>query len=366
MPGFKAILVFTVLFPVAFAALSASIHAEDICSFDYVAADGLLASAFKELPRQALADKPETVQTMLRALPNVRRIFASERGYVALVGWAELPEDYSKFSDLQAERKLVTMAELGKRTTNADKEVSYKTDFSPPISLFLNVDYLDDFKPYRDVSMDVIATNRCLFSIKLSGARKPNDDSVWQGFHSDFERIRVLINDHEGPVAFSKGGRFFSPLGIVNVAIFAVAGATAGAMIAFGLTRRYEITPGKAARRYSLAIVLLCLFTLGVTGITAALIGTAFETYDGVLLIVLILAVHLNAYIRRSPMAVLAAVSLVLGLFVVGGIYMALGWRALPRPGEAAGIVIGLAMLVYAVAGTMSPITKPTAQSAPR
>jgi hypothetical protein len=83
------------------------------------AADGLLASAFRELRRKALADKPETVQTMLRALPNVRRVFASERGYAALVGWAALPVDYSQYSDLQAERKLVNTAELGKWTANA-------------------------------------------------------------------------------------------------------------------------------------------------------------------------------------------------------------------------------------------------------
>jgi hypothetical protein len=343
---------------VALAALPASAHAEGMCSFDYVAADGLLASAFKELPRQALVDHPETVQTMRRAMPNVRRVFASSRGYAALVGWTELPEDYSKYSDLQAERKLVTMAELSKRTVNAGREFTYETDFGPPISVFVTLDYLDSAERYRDVAMDVIATSRCLFSMKFTGARQSNDDAVWQGFHSEFERVRVLINDHEGPVAFSKGGRLFSLWGIVNVAIFAAAVASAGAVIAFGLTRRYQITPGKAARRYSLAIILLCLFVLADTGAVVALAGTGFETYDGVLLFLLILAVHLNAYIRRSPSAVLAAVSLVLGLFVVSAVYMALGWRALPRPGEATGIVIGLAMLVYALTGTLSRIAK--------
>jgi hypothetical protein len=131
-------------------------------------------------------------------------------------------------------------------------------------------------------------------------------------------------------------------------------------MIGFGLTRRYHITPGKAARRYSLAIILLCLFGLGLTGIRAWFIGTAFETYDGVLLVLLILGVHVNSYIRQSSTAVLAAVSLMLGLFVVDAIYMALGWRALPRPSEAAAIAIGLAMLAYALSETLSRIRTPT------
>jgi len=276
---------FTFLLLVALAALPASAHAaEGVCSFDYVAADGLLASAFKELPRQALVDHPEIVETMRRAMPNVRRVFASPHGYVVLIGWTELLEDYSTYSDLQAERKLVTMAELSKRTVNAGREFTYETDFGPPISVFVTLDYLDGSERHRDVAMDVIATSRCLFSMKFTGPRQSNDGTVWQGFRSEFERVRVLINDHEGPVAFSRDGRFVSLWGIVNVAIFAAAGASAGAIIAFALTRRYQITPGKAARRYSLAIILLCLFTLGVTGITAAFIGTAFETYDGVLL----------------------------------------------------------------------------------
>ena len=45
----------------ALAALPASARAEGVCSFDYVAADGLLGSAFKETPRQALAGSPKTI-----------------------------------------------------------------------------------------------------------------------------------------------------------------------------------------------------------------------------------------------------------------------------------------------------------------
>ena len=343
---------------VLLAAFGSSFHlataVENSCSFDYVATDGLLASAFKEFPREVLLDHPELVKEARSALPDVRRIFASSLGYSALVGWAELPEDYSGYSNLQAERKLVEGVELGKRTVNAGKSVTYDTDFGPPISLFLVLNYQDNSKSWRDVAMDVIATSHCLFSIKISGPTRPNDDAAWQAFHSEFERIRALINKHEGPVAFSKGGRLFSFWGIVNVAIFTLVGASVACIIAFGLTRRYQIVPGKAARRYSLAIILLCLFAIGDVVLVASVLETGFETYDGVFLMSLILAVHLNAYIRRSPMAVLAAVSLVMGLFVATAVYMALGWRALPQPGDAVGIVIGLAMLVYALAGTLS------------
>jgi hypothetical protein len=337
-----------------FGALYFPAHAQDRCSFDYAAVDGVLASSFIELPREALSKNTALIEMIRRALPNVRRVFGSVSGYTALVGWSELPEDYSKYSDLQAERKLVDGAERSKFTVNAGKQFTYQSDFGPPISIFYSVDYSDNSKEYRDTGMDVLATSRCLFSIKFSGPRKPNDDNAWQGFHDELERMRGVIANHEGPIQFSKTGAFFSLLGIVNVAIYAVAGAIVGAVIAFCLTRRYQIKPGRAARRYSLAIIFLCLFMLGLTGFVAALIGTAFKTNDEALLFVLILAVHLNAYIRRSPMAVLSAVSLALGLLVVAAIYMALGWRTPPAPAEAVGIAIGLAMVLYVLVGTLS------------
>ena len=168
---------------VLLAAFGSSFHlataVENSCSFDYVATDGLLASAFKEFPREVLLDHPELVKEARSALPDVRRIFASSLGYSALVGWAELPEDYSGYSNLQAERKLVERVELGKRTVNAGKSVTYDTDFGPPISLFLVLNYQDNSKSWRDVAMDVIATSHCLFSIKISGPTRPNDDAAW-------------------------------------------------------------------------------------------------------------------------------------------------------------------------------------------
>ena len=139
-----------------------------------------------------------------------------------------------------------------------------------------------------------------------------------------------------------------------HVAIFVAAGTVIGAVFAFVLTRQYQIVPGKAAQRYSLAIIVLCLFEVAMAGLLLFTIGTGILTYDGVWLTLIILAFHANAYIRRSPMAVLAAISLVFGLFVVGAVYMALGWRALPRTGEAIGMALGLAMLVYALAGTLA------------
>jgi hypothetical protein len=335
--------------------------ADEACSFDYVTADGLIATDFKEVT-QAAVERPELMRTARATLPNVRRIFAAKAGYTALIGWAELPEDYSKYSDLQAERKLVEMGELSKRTVNAGKDFTYTTDFDMPLRMFTVLNYLDGGHSYRDISMDVIASKNCMFSIKFSGARQPNDDANWRAFGAEFGRIANVIKAHEGPVAFSKAGKLFSFWGIVNVAIFGAAGTVIGAIFAFVLTRQYQIVSGKSAQRYSLAIIVLCLFWLGMAGFLLFLIGTGFETYDTVWLILIILAVHANAYIRRSPLAVLAAISLVFGLFVVGAVYMALGWRALPRTAEAVAMAIGLAMLLYAFAGTLSRITNTTEQ----
>jgi hypothetical protein len=335
--------------------------ADEACSFDYVTADGLIATDFKEVT-QAAVERPEFMRMARATLPNVRRMFAAQAGYTAMIGWAELPEDYSKYSDMQAERKFVEMGELSKRTVYAGKDFTYQTGFDMPLRMFTVVNYVDGGHSYRDISMDVIANKNCIFSMKFSGARQPNDDANWRAFGAEFHRIIDVMKEHEEPVAFSKTGKIFSFWGIVNVAIFGAAGAVIGAIFAFVLTRRYQIIPSKAAQRYSLSIILLCLFMLAVEGFLIFTIGAAFETYDGVWLILIILAVHANAYIRRSPLAVLAAISLVFGLFVVGAVYMALGWRALPRTAEAVAMAIGLAMLLYAFAGTLSRITSTNEQ----
>ena len=334
-------------------ALPRAAVAEDACSFDYVIADGIIPTAFMEVTH-TLAERSDMMRAMHAALPNVRRVFAANTGYTALIGWAELPEDYSQYSSMQAVRKLVEMGELSKRTVNAGKDYTYQTGFERPLSIVSVLNYLDGGNRYRDIAMNVIATKHCMLSIKFSGARQPNDDATWQAFGEEFGRIRSAIKDREEPVAFSETGKFFSFVGIVNVVIYVTAGGVVGAVIAFGLTRRYQITPGRAARRYSLAIIVLCLFALVATGFTVYVAGAGFETYDGVWLVPIILAVHANAYMRRSPMAVLAAVSLVIGLFVVSAVYMALGWAALPRTGEAVSTAIGLAMLAYALTGTLA------------
>jgi hypothetical protein len=344
--------------------------ADEACSFDYVAADGLIATDFKEVT-QAAVERPELMRTARATLPNVRRIFAAEArrfgvslagGYTAMIGWAELPEDYSQYSDLQAERKFVEMAERTKRTVYAGKDFTYETGFEMPLSMVMVANYLDGGERYRDIGMDVIANKNCMFSIKVSGARRSNDDAAWQAFLGEFGRIRSALKSHEEPIAFSKTGKIFSFWGIVNVTIYVAAGAVIGAIFAFVLKRQYQIVPGKAAQRYSLAIIVLCLFMLVFAGLMVSTVGPAFETYDGVWLILIILTVHANAYIRRSPMAVLTAMSLVFGLFVVSAVYMALGWRAFPRTAEVVAMAIGLAMLLYAFAGTLSRTTNTTEQ----
>ncbi len=150
--------------------LTPSAWAQNTCSFDYVAETGLLKSVFTELPADKLRGDSDLLSVMQKALPNVQRFFDADRHYMALVGWSSLAEDYSKYTDMQAERTLVQGAELAKRKFPSGG-FTYKTDLEPLISAIYTLDYIDHDKPYRDLAMHIIASSHCLFSIKISANR---------------------------------------------------------------------------------------------------------------------------------------------------------------------------------------------------
>lgn len=334
-----------------------NVQAADECSFDYVLRSGAIGPDFKDVTQKAAADQ-EAWKLLRQSLPNLQRALGSRDGYVLLVGWHTLPEDYSAYGEMQASNKLLESWALGKRTTNAGKDLTYNLAEGTPLAVRGTLNYVDNETSWRDIALDVIANSHCLFSMKFSGAMTADDDPRWLQFRSQFEQTRRVIETHEGKVAFSRNGRLFSSAGLLNIGIYIALAATIAGAAAYLLTRRYYAVPGKASQRYSIAIVLVCLLMISFTLIKAIAVGTTFETYDGAIILFVVLVLHAAAYALRSPGSILLALSFMTGLFAANAIYIALGWVALPTIQAAVGAALGVGLLWYALNGTLKPINQ--------
>ncbi len=137
-------------------------------------------------------------------------------------------------------------------------------------------------------------------------------------------------------------------------------GVIFAAVIAYGLRRRYQIKPGRAARIYSAAIVVLCVISVGFLALLMSGDGPNFETYDGFTPIFIVLVVHLVALFRSTPPSILVAISLMIGLLVARVLYTAIGWLALPHANELVSLGVSVALLAYVISSTFRrPIVSP-------
>lgn len=163
------------------------------CSFDYVTIGGLIPSVFDEVTEKSAG--PKTMAELRKALPNLRHAFATKQGggYVALIGWTELPLESTA---AQTETALVQSAAQRQKTA-AEGDYSYSVEREFPISIVSTNNYADGGKKLRDYAMDVVASQKCMFSIKLTGDRHAGDDGNGRAIQGEFARIRRVIRDHE-------------------------------------------------------------------------------------------------------------------------------------------------------------------------
>ena len=345
--------VLSLIIAVAVAAPVARAQDDASCAFDYVIEGGLIAEAYSEVT-PALQKRPEFAENARRALPNVKRIFVEQGGYSALVGWERLPEDYSKFSELQVQQRFRYGVEYGKRAIYPEAETSYRFAETPPFSVFLTLEYFAKGNPFRDLSMDVVATSWCLLSVKFSGRVVQGDAQVWDRFAEELERIRAVVAAEEEPVIFSEEGARFSLVGVLGTAIY-IGIAVAIALLAFFVLRwRFHVEPGKAAWRYSAIIAIVAACTIGlIVFVNETLRGVPTLPYESVLVLLVVLAVHLAVLIMRTALLILAAISLMIGTFATRWVYVATDWMAFPDVPELIGISVGLLLLTYVVWGTL-------------
>jgi hypothetical protein len=172
---------------------------------------------------------------------------------------------------------------------------------------------------------------------------------------NEFKRIRLVIGARERPVLYSEAGRRFSLVGLMNAGIALGITLSLGAVAFAFIGWRYRVEPGKASRRYSSIIVALVGSFMAFTIFyNESFRGGPWDfPYESLVTPAVVLATHLIALIMQKPRPVLGAFSLMIGILSTTALYFALGWLAFPNVPQLVGLILGVALLIYGVNGTL-------------
>jgi hypothetical protein len=327
----------------------------DGCSFDYLlSATSTLTAGFRDVTSGARAASKEWA-LLKTSLPNLQRFWVDEHAdHLLLIGWQTLPEDMAQYSKEQAESKLTQTAELSRRTIHAGQDFSFEVARGTPITILGTLNYQDHGEAWRDAFADVIATSHCMFSIKLTAALKDEEEPYWKSFRNRVEAARRDIEAKEGPVTYSSG-QYFSRTGLENAAILIALSAIIGTVGAWAVTRRYCLVPSTPARNYAIFLVVACTLGLLKPLIEVSNFGARFRSYESVLPLLVSLLLALAYLLRRGRGTLTCLLFYVGGIMAASVVYWALGWTAQPPMSRLIGMALGVAVLGYAMKGSLQP-----------
>lgn len=195
----------TILFIVIFL-ISAPVNSiGDDCEFSHLAYEShLLSTRTTEITETAKEDR-SFWKRLKRSSPHAKQTFVAEDPYYfVLLGWQTYKGDFSNFTRDKAIGFLSQYPEKGK--SRALKEgTDFKYHFSPtdPLTLYVSMDYSDSGDPYRDLSVDIVATPKCLVSLKVIANLNEVSEEEVKYIEEQFETLREIILDKYGPVEFS-------------------------------------------------------------------------------------------------------------------------------------------------------------------
>jgi hypothetical protein len=338
-------------------ACSAAVGAADSCSLDYVVTQSASIFGFENATQRSQAT-PHAWAVFKKTIPYLQSVLVRRSdGDVLLIGWMQLPDDYSEFSQSQALQILRGIWKSSWEKPDAPKDGQYKEAPGTPLTMIGSFNYVDEGIPIRELFIDVLASRRCLLSMRVVGRHVPADDAEWNLFRQQFDEVRRHVETHEGPIAFSKSGKWFSNSAVSNTVLMIAMASVFAAVAAFCITRFYRVVPGRYSFVYSIAITAICALALSVTTVKSA---ASSRTFEGAPVLGVLVALHLHALIRRSPWSVLLALSFMIGLFVVEAIYMSIGWILVPTISTSLSLITGLAYLGIVLRNSLVAVNIPT------
>ncbi len=324
-------------------------HAEE-CNFNHLVEELPIFTDYTTDVTSVAIEKRDTWDLMKNALPNVKRVFtANDPYFLVLLGWGASFDRLDKFSRDQLESKFSEIAEVGQ--SNASRlGQDYEFLFSPddPFTMYVTLNYIDGGEPYRDVALDVIATPKCVVSMKISGKTNELGDRHWAFFDKQINGLREILSTRYGGVQLSEEGSKFWLSEFVNLVVMLAVVAVCAWILSVLYRKRFILKPGSTTRKYSvfimaLAVIMVTLIILYNESLGA---GRGNLKYENIVHFGMLFAVHLWAYLTNRPSVVAFAIGFVFVSLLAGVGFWLLGWVAF-KTSNWIGIAIGGFLVTY-------------------
>ena len=320
------------------------------CDFAYLGEEvPIFAKYTEEITSKARSDG--NLWGVLEAsLPNLKRAYASQSPYFFVgLGWNPTEEVLDRFSRKQVEIFLRKAAD--RSAINASRQghvinVHFRDD--GPITMYTTREYKDGGYDYRDLGMDVVATESCIVSLKISGRLLDLGDEYWIEFRNQMELMRKAVADEYGVVAYSEKGSRFSKRQIMEISIWLSVMMVCAWIASIIYQRYFDVFVSRAARGYSLTMMILSVVMVAVTiwANETIGVGTVVVEYQTVPHFLLLFMIHLWSYLSRAPKVFSLGIAMVVVALISSITLWGLGWVAVTA-NQLIGVALGVTLVAY-------------------
>ena len=198
----------------------------DDCEFSHLAYESPLLSTRTTEITETAKEYRSFWKRVKKSTPHAKQAFVAEDPYYfVLLGWQTYKGDFSYFTRDKAIGFLSQYPEKGKsKALKEGTDFKYHFSSTDPLTLYVSTDYSDSGDPYRDLYVDIVATPKCMVSLKVIANLNEVSEEEVEYIEAQFEILREIILDEYGPVEFSgSAGTLWLSLLIDNLKVIGAA-----------------------------------------------------------------------------------------------------------------------------------------------
>ncbi len=346
-------LVFRLCFMLAICAIAFHVQAsnnKEQCDFAYLGEEIPIFAKYTEEITSKARNDGNLWGALEASLPNLKQAYASQSPYFFVgLGWSPTEETRDTFSREQVRILLRKAADVSAINASRQGQI-FNVNFGDddPLTMYTTREYKDGGYDYRDLGMDVVATESCIVSLKISGRLIDLGNEYWIEFRNQMELMRKAVADKYGVVAYSEKGSRFSKGQIIDISIWLSVMMVCAWIVSIIYQRYFDVFVSRAAKGYSLTIMILSVLMVAVTiwANETIGVGTVVVEYQTVPHFLLLFMIHLWSYLSRAPKVFSLAIAMVVVALIASITFWGLGWVAV-KANQLIGVALGVTLVAY-------------------